>query len=329
MSAGSSGKPVEGLIRDLGSSNERVRIGAARELSEQPDPRAADALIKALGDRHPAVRSRAVLALGRLVETRALRSLIALMGDADSRVRASAAGALKRFGRQAYRPVLEAYRTGGLELRHGALGVLGRFKSSTVSELLIAALDNPERKLRWEATRVLARRKDKLAVERLIAAALDERAEEKVGRLLYVWALGEIGDRRAFEPLQGLLNDADFNIQRAAVTAMRRIDNASAVDHIYERLGEATEDERGQLEHRLAEMDLMNATESFRRKVPPGFAGIPQLFAAVLEARKALKAVVRENRGLSPAPSMEQRTERLRKVESVIRALGRGEPPAS
>ena len=109
---------------------------------------------------------------------------------------------------------------------------MGRIKTPAISELLIAALDDPQVEIRVEAARVLGVRKDQRAVDRLLQAV----AEGGPYQSFSIRMLGEIGDPRAFEPLQSLLTAPQFMLRREVVTALRKIDNARAVDLFYEQL---------------------------------------------------------------------------------------------
>src|SRR5262249_39951004 len=147
-------------------------------------------------------------------------------------------------------------------------------KSSAVSELLVAALDDPHPEIRLEAARVLGGRKDPRAVDRLLQSV----AEEGPHQCFYVRMLGEIGDPRAFEALQALLTVPEFTLRREVVTALRKIDNPRAVDLLYEQLEELPAAEAVRLAHDLAGIDLLNAALSLARKARA--SGDPQILAS-------------------------------------------------
>src|SRR5690348_3658878 len=107
-----SGTPLESSLKDLASPNYRVRWKAVQELGAARDPRAFEPLLGALEDRLPTIRIAALSALGRLRDRRAIAPAIARLDDRDAKVRTSAAAALKKFGKAAHGPMLEAYRGG-------------------------------------------------------------------------------------------------------------------------------------------------------------------------------------------------------------------------
>jgi HEAT repeat protein len=257
-----SGTPLDSLLTDLASPNYRVRWKAVQGLGESRDPRAFEPLLGALRDRLPTIRIAALSGLGRLRDRRAIEPVIAMLDDADSKVRASAAAALKKFGKSAHAPMLEAYRHGHVRARFVLLSALGRVKTPAISELLIAALDDPQVEIRLEAARVLGVRKDRRAVDRLLRAV----AEGGPHQSFYIQILGQIGDERAFEPLQALLMVPEFMLGREVVTALRKIDNARAVDLFHEQLEELPGAAGDRLARTLAGTDLVNAACSLARK---------------------------------------------------------------
>jgi hypothetical protein len=159
---------------------------------------------------------------------------------------------------------------------------LGRIKSPAISDLLIAALDDPQVEIRMEAARVLGVRKDKRAVPRLLRAV----AEGGPHQCFSIKMLGEIGDPRAFEPLQALLTAPEFMLRHEVVTALRKIDNPRAVDLFYDQLEGLPCAEGDRLAHTLAGIDLLNAACSLARKARAS-GDLATLIQAMHAARNA------------------------------------------
>jgi HEAT repeat protein len=333
--------PLESLLNDLASPNYRVRWKAVQGLGEAREPRALEPLLGALKDRLPTIRIAALSALGRLRDRRAIAPAIVLLDDPDSKVRTSAAAALKKFGKAAHGPMLEAYRGGNARMRFVLLSALGRIKTPTISELLIAALDDDPVEIRLEAARVLAVRQDRRAVGRLLQAA----AEAGPHQSCYIRTLGAIGDPSAFEPLQALLGTHDFMLGREVVMALRTIDNARAVDLFHEQLEGLPRAEADRLARSLAATDLLNAAMALARKARA--SGDREMLAqAALAARDALDEHrsrlgalrndkdtadvcgedTRQPEGAEANPGQtasEAGLEVIRKFESILRDLGR------
>ncbi len=316
--------PVEQLLSDIASTQARVRARAAKGLGECKDDRAVEPLIVALGDRTVHVRLKACSALGQHRDPRSVGPLIEALRDVNAGVRFAAGVALKKLGKAAYAPVLEAYKTGDPALRLVALGVLARSRSAATSELLIAALDDPDLQLRMEAARVLGQRKERKAVERLIAAL--DRAD--ASHWLYVWALGEIGDPRAFEPLQARLDSPDFQVRSAAVKALRQIDNPQAVDLLHERLDDPVGPDRVRLAQTLAGMDLLSSIQSAFKAVP---GGSPEILKQAAECLGAigdhLRSSTQGEQLADTAPDQseagEPGVELMRALEAKLRGINR------
>jgi HEAT repeat protein len=305
-----SGTPLESLLADLASPNYRVRWKAVQGLGEARDPRALEPLLAALQDRLPTIRIAALSALGRLRDPRAIEPVIAMLDDPDSKVRTSVAAALKKFGKAAHVPMLEAYRRGTARARFVLASALGRIKSPAISELLIAALDDPQVEIRMEAARVLGVRKDRRAVPRLLQSV----AEGGPYQSFYIRMLGEIGDPRAFDLLQTLISTPELMLGREVVMALRKIDNARAVDLFHEQLDGLPSAERDRLAHTLAGTDLLNATWSLARKARAA-GDLEALAQAAFAARDALD----EHRS---------RLERLRHGEGTADIRAEEEDPA-
>jgi HEAT repeat protein len=125
---------------------------------------------------------------------------------------------------------------------------------------------------------------DRRAVPRLFQAV----AEGGPYRFLHIRVLGDIDDSRAFEPLQALLTSPEFMLGSEVVMALRKIDNARAVDHFHERLDGLPGAERDSLARTLAGNDLLNAARSLARKASAS-GDITTLARATVAARDALE----------------------------------------
>lgn len=331
--------PWESSSQDLASPNYRVRWKSVQRLGESRDPGAFEPLVNALNDRLPTIRIAALSGLGRLRDRRAIEPAIALLDDPDSKVRTSAAAALKKFGKPAHAAMLDAYRRGNARIRFVLLSALGKVATPAISELLIAALDDPQEEIRVEAARVLGIRKDRRAVPRLIQAVADGGPYQ----FAYIQTLGAIGDPAAFEPLQALLGTPGFVLGREVVTALRKIDNPRAVDLFHEQLEELPPAERNRLAHTLAGTDLLNAASSLIRKARASGdpAPLAQAARAALDAQAEHRARIEairtgedpgdtDNDGQTEHP--DTRPEQaiasagldvIRQFESLLRDLGR------
>jgi HEAT repeat protein len=316
--------PVEQLLREIEATQARVRARAARGLGESGDPRGVDPLIRALADDTVVVRRKAALALGQLRDPRAIRPLIAALHDIDAQVRGATAAALKKLGSAAYALTLDAFQTGDEIVRCAALGVLARSRSAATTELLIDALDDPALPVRMEATRFLAQRRERKAVDRLMAAL----TEPDLCLWLYVWALGEIGDPRAFKSLERMLDARDFHVQSAAVKALRTLDNARAVDLFYQRLEDTARPDRDRFARVLANLDLLDAIQSLLKTAAGRKREVlawvqERLRQAQAQMQACTRSLESGDSALEPNRVEQAHVELMREIESELRELAR------
>ena len=187
---------LDRLIRDLRSSDDRVRWDAAQALGESGDARAVEPLIRALKDDYDEVRSISAKGLKNLKDARAVEPLIRLLagfkcGEGDAPW--DAAEALGEIGgARAVEALIHAFK---------------RFKGTNVS--LKAAL-------------ALARMGDAKALKTLIGALRDK---DEWTRKYAAQALGESGDARAVEPLIEALKDRHWDraVRRNTADALKTI----------------------------------------------------------------------------------------------------------
>jgi HEAT repeat protein len=314
---------VQRLLDDLDDPGWRIRSRAARGLGEIGEGRAVVQLLRALGDRSAAVRREAAGALGRIRDGRAVGPLVAALGDADDEVSTRAAEALKlkRFGEAAFAALLDAFKGGSPRIRHAVIGVIGNFQVASVSELLIAALDDPDHALRSAALAALVIRKDPRAVERLIAGLGDVPPWREV----YAWALGMIGAPEAFQPLRDRLDTDDPAFQMAVVKALRKIDNAQAVDLLHAQLDDADNPGRDRLVRTIAALDLLGAIGSLCRKVKQGGVDLDRLHRALeavhVEAEESIQRNSAAAPFLAPREDLRRSASAMRRLEANIRDL--------
>jgi hypothetical protein len=124
---------------------------------------------------------------------------------------------------------------------------VGEVKEIRVVELLIAKLiaklDDEDKDVRRAACYALGQIKDVRAVEPLIAKLDDE---DKDVRSAAYDALGKIKDVRAVEPLIAKLDHEDKDVRRAACYALREIKDVRAVEPLIAKLDDEDKDVRQQ-----------------------------------------------------------------------------------
>jgi HEAT repeat protein len=179
------------LIEALGAGERDVAEAAAGALGSVGTAAAVEPLITALRT-WPSRRYVAAWALGERGDTRAVPALVAALGDGDPEVCKYAARSLVKLGREATPALLEA-------------------------------LGSPSERVRHYAVRALGEIRDERSVEPLLAAG------EKVDREVHLWALGRLGDRRAFDVIAAGVADRDVKVRLTAIQALRDLGDERAL----------------------------------------------------------------------------------------------------
>jgi HEAT repeat protein len=173
--------------------------------------------------RAAARRRRAVVVAGHAGDAEAARRAL---HDSDPAVRAAALGALARCGALSVPDVAHALTTGAVVERRraadAALSVRGRGSRSTLFEVVMGSLSDPDPLVVVGVAWFLAERRMKTAVPLLEATArdhVDVRCREAA-----VAALGAIGDPRGLSAVIGALDDKPAVRRRATVALAGFVD---------------------------------------------------------------------------------------------------------
>lgn len=233
---------VDRLISALKDERWRVREHAAKAAGGIKNPKAVDALIAACRDRDGAVKSAAAEALGKIGDAKAVPALIKLFRDSSKIVRETAGTALIYIGQPSVDPLIENLKDKDFVVRCHAARALGGMttdyqigrtwvRDAKVVDALIAALKDPDRAVREDATIALGMIGDSRAIEALIEAMKDGAVKRHA-----IASLGMIGDPRALpavldalkgkgikqegSPTPGCIVSEDAFIKEAAATAL-------------------------------------------------------------------------------------------------------------
>lgn len=175
--------PLQAAVQ---SHDSTLRVAALRALGKRGGDEVAEALQwVAATDADAEVTQAAIDALAHLATPEAIDALVTL--TADHKHREACIAALSRFDEAQLEWIAHGLTHANVEVRRAVTEALGRIKRSSASELLSAALDDPE------------------ATVRLAAAN----------------ALGYLGNRRAERKLVALVRtDPDMAVRRAAEKAL-------------------------------------------------------------------------------------------------------------
>ena len=239
---------VKPLLEALLEPAPQLRTAAAAALGGVGDPAAAAGLVTAASDSSDEVREAAVLALGRLGTDDVVATLTEAVGDPRPAVRHAALEAARHIGVGAVSVAAAALVSAEPSDRQRAIDVLEQARSVEAVDLLHEALldhDGPTRerargvleRIGWHPLGMRLRRTDAgfsrwyLCSEwvaegaeelpdqvELLLGALDDADASR--RRAAIETLGELGDERAVEPLQGLLSSDAPDIQACAGNAL-------------------------------------------------------------------------------------------------------------
>jgi HEAT repeat protein len=224
--AGWSLKSLEGeglLIRLLQDDDPKRRMGAAHSLGDPALEQAAVPLIEALNDSDPGVRSEVAAALGRRKERQAIQPLIVALADSEEIVKKNAIASLAKIGEPAIEPLTLALQNSDNITQAGAATALGEIGEEKSAEQLISAFKSGNHAVRQASAGALARINGSLAVPSLIEVLEDQSLSDEL-RADAAWALGEMGDARAKDPLVYAMSyDKDNGVRMSAAKAMKKV----------------------------------------------------------------------------------------------------------
>ena len=232
---GEIGEPATPFLEEALTHHENVvvRRAAAKTLTLIADASAVPTLLHSfLNDEDTVVRSSSAGALARTGEA-AVPALLDILASTDQPedIKGHAAWALAFIGSEAADYLYQSLNNASLDVRCAVIGALGHVAQEQSDEkscnLLVAALTDLEPLIRTEAAAALAQVNYPPAVPHLILAVQD--ADLDV-RKAAINALGKIGDRSALNPLQALLNDEENVIRVLAKLAIAQIERQSESD---------------------------------------------------------------------------------------------------
>lgn len=253
-------RAVPALVGLLADKDTGVRNAAAEALGQIGDRRAVEPL--ALARRDKSTERSAALALARLRDQRVAAVMLPWLGRATPEDRQLAARCLGLLGDpQAVEPLIAAARNTDdnpeqREARRAAIDALAKLGDrravKPLTALLTAAADRPNKRsigssAAMEYTRsdcpdyalplALARLDGAAAVEPLVQALA---AKNWAVQLAAVEALGDLGDKRAVEPLIEFFRrwKGSYHRQIAAASALGKLGDRRAVEPLAEMLAD-------------------------------------------------------------------------------------------
>lgn len=204
---------VNSLITTLRDEDATVRQLALEALGHIKDERANQALVDALNDLDPLVREKAVEEVGRIDDADLSELLFAALGDPVKSVRRKAAEALVRYKDP--------------RVRKRLVEALDAAEDKRDIELLVTALQDRDTEVRDRASRKL------VAVGSEAVGLLIQLLKDR--SLHASWPLsilGQIGDRRAVEPIIATLSDQNESVRWWAARALGQLRDPRALPEL-------------------------------------------------------------------------------------------------
>lgn len=216
-----SNNAIDVLISALRDQNGLVREQAARALGKIRDKRAVDALMRSLkSDERYDVREIAAWALGEIGDEGAIPALIDAIADEEIEVEDNAIDSLMRLATSDSSLLIDALTRDNEQIQCGAMEVLSHLGISNVQNHLIELLSHHSGRVRNCAVQAL---KSSTSLELFPHFLICLKDKYDLVRANAASALGELGDRRAIEPLQSLLGDPSERVRVSALQALTSI----------------------------------------------------------------------------------------------------------
>jgi HEAT repeat protein len=251
----SEDRSAEEYLTDIRSGGSNRRWPAAYELSrlmadpefvKREEAKLAPELTKAFADSKnddPRVRQYLALTLGRLTpplpaETRQL--LVDALNDPDSQTRISAIWALGSAGEASATADIERqYRSEDAGVRKMAVYALGSLPAAVGNDTLVAALDDPQADVQWNAAVALARHGrhdgvpvlrrmlDRAYVERNVTRQPQPREDvDPVGEVMIsgLRAIAALKEEALSEQVRALsTDDQNLKVRQAAIETLKNL----------------------------------------------------------------------------------------------------------
>lgn len=210
---------VEPLINALQDNSEEVRATTAQALGLIGDLRGGEALLLALEDEADRVRHRAAEALGQLQFDEAIPHLIEALGDRSRDVQYGASNALIAFNEKGVDCLVVAIESENQMVQANAAYILGQIGDFRAVGPLVNMLQDLSLST-WKDVAEALVSLGALSTEQLLTLIHSDSIEVQVRA---VQVLGNIGDKRAVEPLSSLLGSSGRHVLRNVKRALQKI----------------------------------------------------------------------------------------------------------
>jgi HEAT repeat protein len=197
---------------------------AVESLATIGDVRGLSPLLRLSGHKSHNVQAKALRALTRFRDPRTVKPLIEALRSKDESVRRPATKGLKKIAGPEWASVVDAM----LDPQRGmTLKKIPdeRLSDPQLREFLLQLLEFEGGRLSFVAAMELGEMKEQRAVDTLIKLM---NTVDEFNMYHVVWALGELGDRRAVPTLTLALKNDDKEVRQAAAEALKKIKAAES-----------------------------------------------------------------------------------------------------
>ncbi len=212
----------------------------APTLGKIGDVRAVEPLAAVLKGSNPRARAAAAEALGKITDVRTIKPLVAALQDGDSEVREAVEKVLKEIDPEwtksigvmaATTSLVAELKKSKIDGRKIILYTLEENAGSWAVEPLVAALKSHGFGIAKKNGRT---RRPNIRLRKL------NRHESGAAKSIVAFALGEIGDAQAVEPLLAAFKDREWSVRMSAAEALIKIGDKRAIEPMVVALEESS-----------------------------------------------------------------------------------------
>jgi HEAT repeat protein len=197
-----TGQAIKALITEIKSSDWRIQRKAEEglvKIGKSAVPELMDALQEE--NISPPAKAIIITTLGKIGDDRAVNLLVAVLSDENSYTRRCIVVALGKIqDTNAVEPLIKTLSDEDVSVRQRAALALGKIKAQSAVMPLIEKLSDEDYRVRSSAVSALVSIGDKMAVEPLLKELNGK--HDQLYKDEIVWALGELGDKKALPILE-------------------------------------------------------------------------------------------------------------------------------
>jgi HEAT repeat protein len=233
---------LSSVIQALDDARPEVRMSVVGAIGAIGSPKALPSLVPLLRDPSIEVRLKAIEVFSTIGSVADIRELVPLLDDEEEQVRIAVAAALGALGSaEAVESLSAALKDSNAGVRAAAAASLAEIGSKDAVLALVASLKDGDAGVRTRAADALGRIRshEPTAVAGLLEALSDPEPEVRltaVSALPAVSALGELGKRRDFPDVLGLLSDTSHDVRRGTAESIDQLAQDALVNNDLEAI---------------------------------------------------------------------------------------------